>query len=122
MFEVVVHNHFASAHNLRGYQGKCEELHGHNWKVAVSVTAEKLDSLGMVVDFGVLKKELQNLIERLDHKYLNDIPPFDSINPSSENIACFIFRELARVMNREGRRVTSVSVWESDSSVATFSE
>ena len=122
MFEVAVHTHFASAHNLRGYKGKCEELHGHNWKVAVRVGAEKLDSLGMVVDFGVLKKELQTIIEKLDHKYLNDVPPFDRINPSSENIAHFIFQELAKVMNREGRSVSSVSVWESDSSVATFSE
>jgi len=122
MFEVAVHTHFASAHNLRGYKGKCEDLHGHNWKVAVRVAGEKLDSLGMVVDFGELKEELQNVIEKLDHKYLNDIPPFDRLNPSSENIAHFIFRELAKVMNRAGRRVSSVSVWESDSSVATFSE
>lgn len=122
MFEVVVHTHFASAHNLRGYKGKCEELHGHNWKVAVRVTAETLDSLGMVVDFGVLKKELQAIIEKLDHKYLNDVPPFDELNPSSENIAYFIFQELATVMNREGRRVSSVSVWESESSAATYSE
>ena len=122
MFEVVVHTHFASAHNLRGDKGKCEELHGHNWKVAARVTAEKLDSLGMVVDFGELKKELQTIVERLDHKYLNDVPPFDTLNPSSENIAHFIFQELVKVMNGEGKSVSSVSVWESDSSVATFSE
>ena len=122
MFEVVVYTHFASAHNLRGYKGKCEELHGHNWKVAARVTAEKLDSLGMVVDFGELKKELQTIIERLDHKYLNDVPPFDRLNPSSENIAHFIFHELAKAMNGEGKSVSSVSVWESDTSVATFSE
>ena len=122
MFEVVVHAHFASAHNLRGYKGKCEKLHGHNWKVAVRVAAEKLDSLGMVVDFGELKEELNTIIEKLDHKYLNDVPPFDRLNPSSENIAHFVFQESAKVMNREGRRVSSVSVWESDSSVATFSE
>ena len=122
MFEVVVHTYFASAHNLRGYKGKCEKLHGHNWKVAVRVTSEKLDSLGMVVDFGDLKEELNAIIEKLDHKYLNDVPPFDKVNPSSENIAHFVFQALAKVMNREGRRVSSVSVWESDSSVATFSE
>jgi len=121
MFEVVVHSHFASAHNLRGYKGKCEELHGHNWKVAVRVASETLDSLGMVLDFGELKKELQKIMEKLDHKYLNDIPPFDRLNPSSENIAQFIFRELTNAINREGRRVSSVSVWESDSSAATFS-
>lgn len=117
-----MHTHFASAHNLRGYEGKCEELHGHNWKVAVRVVAEKLDSLGMVVDFGSLKEELQIIIEKLDHKYLNAVPPFDTLNPSSENIAHFIFQELSKVMNREERKVSSVSVWESDSSVATFSE
>ena len=122
MYEVVVHTHFASAHNLRGYEGKCEGLHGHNWKIAVRVGAEKLDSLGMVLDFNELKRRLNEIIQRLDHKYLNDVPPFDTINPSSENIAYFVFQEFRKVINSERKKVTSVSVWESDHSIATYSE
>ena len=122
MYEVVVHRYFSSAHNLRGYQGNCEELHGHNWKVAVQVAAEKLDSTGMVMDFKVLKKELNKVIQKLDHKYLNDIPPFDTLNPSSENIAHFIFQELKKAINKERLRVSKISVWESENSVAIYSE
>jgi queuosine biosynthesis protein QueD len=122
MYELMVHAHFSSAHSLRGYQGKCEELHGHNWKVGVQIAAETLDNLGMVIDFKVLKQELHQIIERLDHKHLNDIPPFDALNPSSENIAFYIFQELKKSLTHERVIVAKVTVWESDDSSAGYSE
>ncbi|RLA94196.1 MAG: 6-carboxytetrahydropterin synthase QueD [Deltaproteobacteria bacterium] len=122
MYEVVVYTYFSAAHNLRGYRGKCEELHGHNWKVSVKVGAEKLDQLGMVIDFKELKKTVNKVIQKLDHKYLNDVPPFDSINPSSENIAYYIFQELKKAINSGRIKVIKVSVWESEDSTATYLE
>ena len=122
MYEIVVYTYFSAAHNLRGYRGKCEELHGHNWKVSVKVGAEKLDQLGMVIDFKELKKTLNKVIQKLDHKYLNDVPPFDSINPSSENIAYYIFQELKKAINSGRIKVIKVSVWESEDSTATYLE
>ncbi len=97
----MVHTHFSSAHSLRGYQGNCEELHGHNWKVGVQIAAETLDNLGMVIDFKVLKQKLHQIIQRLDHKHLNDLPPFDALNPSSENIAFYIFQELKKSLTHD---------------------
>ena len=122
MYELVVHTHFSSAHSLRGYQGKCEELHGHNWKVGAQIAAETLDNLGMVIDFKVLKQELNKIIQRLDHKYLNNIPPFNSLNPSSENIAFYIFQELKKILKIDRRSLTKVTVWESEDSSASYSE
>ena len=90
--------------------------------MAVQVAAEKLDSTGMVMDFKVLKKELNKVIQKLDHKYLNDIPPFDTLNPSSENIAHYIFQELKKAINKERLRVSKISVWESENSIAIYSE
>ena len=122
MYELVVHTHFSSAHSLRGYEGNCEELHGHNWKVGVQIAAETLDNLGMVIDFKVLKQELHQIIQRLDHKHLNDIPPFDALNPSSENIAFYIFQELKKSLTHDRIIVAKVTVWESDDSSASYSE
>jgi len=122
MYELVVHTHFSSAHSLRGYEGNCEELHGHNWKVGVQIAAEKLDNLGMVIDFKVLKNNLYHIIQRLDHKHLNIIPPFDTLNPSSENIAFYIFQELKKLFTHERVIVAKVTVWESDDSSASYSE
>jgi 6-pyruvoyltetrahydropterin/6-carboxytetrahydropterin synthase len=122
MYEVAVYTYFSAAHNLRGYQGKCEELHGHNWKVSVQIGAEKLDQLGMVVDFKELKEELNKIIQKLDHKYLNNVPPFDRLNPSSENIAHYIFQELKKAINSERIKVIKVSVWESENSKAIYLE
>jgi 6-pyruvoyltetrahydropterin/6-carboxytetrahydropterin synthase len=118
----MVHTNFAAAHSLRGYQGNCEELHGHNWKVGVQIASETLNHLGMVIDFKVLKKELNKIIQRLDHKHLNNIPPFDSLNPSSENIACYIYQELKKLLPQERIIVAKVTVWESDDSSASYSE
>jgi 6-pyruvoyltetrahydropterin/6-carboxytetrahydropterin synthase len=122
MYELMVHTYFSSAHSLRGYKGKCEELHGHNWKVGVQLRAETLDNLGMVIDFTILKQELHKIIQRLDHKHLNDIPPFDDLNPSSENIAFYIFQELKKLLTHEKVIIAKVTVWESDDSSASYSE
>lgn len=122
MYQVVADTHFSAAHRLREYDGECEALHGHNWKVAVQVAAESLDKLGMVVDFKVLKRALNGIIQRLDHKYLNDIPPFDTLNPSSENLARHIFYELRKTIDTKEIQVTQVTVWESEGSAAIYSE
>ena len=122
MHRVTIETHFSSAHNLRGHKGKCEALHGHNWKVAISVCSEDLDELGMVIDFTELKDRANDLMARLDHTYLNEVPPFDEINPSSENLARFIFEEMARRLPPGGPEVCKVKVWESDGSSATYRE
>lgn len=122
MYEAVVHDHFSSAHSLRGYRGKCEDLHGHTWKVAVQVSAATLDNLGMIIDFKVLKEELNKVIQPLDHKHLNELPPFTSVNPSSENIAGYIFQHLKQAINTGHVNLTKVTVWESEDSFATYSE
>lgn len=118
MYSLKVESYFSSAHNLRGYKGKCEELHGHNWKVEVTVAKRKLDKLGMVLDFKYLKKELDNILERLDHRYLNDLPYFKKVNPTSENIASYIYRNLKGII----AEIQSVTVWESDNSSACYRE
>jgi 6-pyruvoyltetrahydropterin/6-carboxytetrahydropterin synthase len=94
MYEVSVREHFDAAHALRGYKGKCENLHGHRFEVEVTLRTEGLDDIGLAYDFTDLKKHLRDLLARLDHTSLNDVPPFDRINPSSENIAATIYGEL----------------------------
>ncbi len=118
MFSLKVEGSFSSAHNLRGYKGKCEDLHGHNWRVEIVVKASDLDDLGMVLDFKYLKNELNAILEKLDHKYLNKLVFFKEINPTSENIAKYIYRKLKS-------RITfldSVTVWENSTSCATYGE
>jgi len=118
MYNIKVELSFSAAHNLRGYKGKCDELHGHNWKVEVMVCRDKLDKTGMVLDFKYLKTQLNKVLEKLDHKYLNDIPYFKKVNPTSENIAKYIYDSLRSQVS--GLR--SVTVWESDNSSATYDE
>ncbi len=122
MYEITVVCDFAAAHSLRHYKGKCENLHGHNWRVEVSVESEGLDPLGMVMDFKTLKEETRAFLETLDHRYLNEIEPFDRINPSSENLARFIFQGLSGRINRNGVRVKQVKVWESEDAYALYHE
>ncbi len=117
-----VEDFFSSAHNLRDYGGKCENLHGHNWKVRVYVSGEKLDNSGMLLDFKILKKELRRITDYLDHKYLNEIEPFDKINPSSENIAKFIFEKLQEALSRYNVAVEKVTVYESEGTGASYEE
>lgn len=123
MYKLMIETGFASAHQLRGYKGKCEVLHGHNWKVQVFVTAEKLNEIDIVIDFGELKRITKEIVSQLDHKFLNDIYPFTEINPSSENIAFWIFKSLKdRLSDYTNINVSAVTVWESDSASATYYE
>lgn len=122
MYELTIISDFAAAHNLRFYEGECERLHGHNWKVEVTVAGRKLDRSGLAMDFKVLKKILENILERLDHKYLNEIMPFDRENPSSENIARYIFNQFKEEIKGKGIKVARVRVWESDNAAATYYE
>ena len=118
MYKIKVEGHFSSAHNLRGYKGKCESLHGHNWKVEAAVTSAELDGCGMVMDFKVLKQELEEQLSELDHKYLNELPYFSEVNPTSENIARYLYLTLKKKMPG----LSSVRVWESENSSATYYE
>jgi len=120
MFEAIVAMDFSAAHNLRGYRGRCEALHGHNWKVEVAVAARRLDKIGMVADFGEIKKHLRTVLEVLDHRHLNGIAPFDRINPTSENIAKWVFEEMRRRFRSARYRVSWVKVWETAASCAIY--
>lgn len=118
MYSIKIESYFSSAHSLRGYKGKCEALHGHNWKAEVLVATKKLDRLGIALDFRYLKRELNKVLEKLDHKYLNQLSYFKKINPTSENIAQYIYDKLkAKVPG-----IKSVTVWESHNSCASYSE
>jgi len=116
MFEVSVREHFDAAHYLRGYTGKCENLHGHRFQVTATVRAQYADDIGLAYDFTVLKRHLRETLQRFDHVCLNDVPPFDRINPSSENIATAIYEEL----QNKGLPVFSIEVCESPDSCVTY--
>jgi len=120
MFEAVVAMDFSAAHNLRGYRGKCEALHGHNWRVEVALAAQRLDKVGMVEDFSVKKKHLRSVLEELDHHYLNDIEAFGQTNPTSENIAKWVFEKMGRRLRQARSRVAWVRVWETATSCAVY--
>jgi 6-pyruvoyltetrahydropterin/6-carboxytetrahydropterin synthase len=113
---------FASAHSLRDYPGACRRLHGHNWKVEVEATADELDSLGMAIDFKELKRITRLVTDDLDHYFLNDIPPFDSINPTAENIAAYLFRRIADLIEAPRVRLSAVTVWETERACVRYSE
>ncbi len=120
MYHLTIHTNFAAAHNLINYQGDCENLHGHNWKVEVNVSARELDRAGLAIDFKVLKRETNQVLDLLDHKYLNEIKPFDELSPSSENLSRFIFEKLSALLNDGNVTVTRVTVWESDNACASY--
>lgn len=122
MYRLTINTHFAAAHNLINYQGDCENLHGHNWKVDVTVKARDLDKAGLAVDFKVLKKETNQVLDLLDHKYLNEVKPFDRLSPSSENISRFIYEQLGAALNDGNIQVERITVWESDNACASYSE
>jgi len=113
---------FAAAHSLRDYPGDCGRLHGHNWKVDVEVEATALNSLGMGVDFKAIKQAARDLAATLDHRNLNDLSPFDRINPTAENIAVFFYHGLSAVLNTGTVRVVAVMLWETDSAGVRYSE
>ena len=120
MYQVSVEQHFDAAHFLRGYRGKCEAVHGHRFQVIVSLQAAKLDEIGMAYDFTVLKKQMGEIIGRFDHACLNDVPPFDKINPSSENIASTVFKKLQDKLAAAPVTLTRVEVWETPQNRATY--
>lgn len=121
MFEVCVEQTFAAAHALRNYRGKCENVHGHNYRVHVRVTGETLDETGMLIDFIELKTRLREAIERFDHRFLNEIEPFQTVNPSAENIAAFLFQEIAASLRTaNGAALEEVKVWETDLQYASY--
>ncbi len=122
MFELTIKTEFSSAHKLRGYEGACERLHGHNWRVEVSIEAASTGPMGFVMDFKELKRATASIIERLDHRYLNETPPFTEINPSAELIAKYIHEELSGLVKEKKIRVSKVLVRESDSASASYSE
>jgi 6-pyruvoyltetrahydropterin/6-carboxytetrahydropterin synthase len=119
MFELKILTHFAAAHQLRMVAKKCENLHGHNWKVEVCVAGERLNDAGVLIDFGELKAHVNTIIGTLDHKFLNDLNLFDG-NPSSEKIAVYIAETLAPKLTRDGIRVSRVTTWESEDACATY--
>lgn len=120
MYQAQVKIHFDAAHFLRGYQGKCENLHGHRFMVAVTVETEMLDEVGMSVDFCVIKRHFKELVDQFDHKSLNETAPFDTINPTSENLAAYFFREMKSRLS--GVTIRRVKVWESPDSWASYFE
>jgi 6-pyruvoyltetrahydropterin/6-carboxytetrahydropterin synthase len=130
MFEVSVDETFSAGHALRGYKGKCENPHGHNYKVRLTVRGPQLDSIGLLFDFVHLKQVLHAVINEMDHKYLNDQAPFIELNPSAENIAKYLYDEVSRGLNqmlkpppadaKNAPRITSVTVWETDITSATY--
>jgi 6-pyruvoyltetrahydropterin/6-carboxytetrahydropterin synthase len=122
MFQVSVDDGFSAGHALRGYKGKCENPHGHNYKVRVTVEGPALDSIGLLSDFSHLKKVIRGVIDGVDHRFLNDQAPFDVINPSAENIAKYFYDETAREISElpAGAKITSITIWETDTSSATY--
>ena len=121
MYQISVENHFDAAHFLRGYRGKCEAMHGHRFQVVVKVKSSKVDNVGMAYDFVELKQRLSDILSRLDHTCLNDIPPFDKINPSSEDIASNIYEELKPKLAGAPVSIACVEVWESPQTGVAYS-
>lgn len=120
MYSLTVRATFSAAHRLREYEGNCERLHGHNWRVEVTVESPTLDSRGIALDFRGIKAALNDLLSRFDHRFLNDVPPFDGMNPSSENLARHLFEEMGKSVPAPAR-VARVTVWESDDARAGYS-
>lgn len=121
MYRLMIKTSFAAAHNLINYQGDCENLHGHNWRVEVTVAAKELDKAGLGIDFKILKKQTNLLLDELDHKYLNDLEAFKEASPSSENISRHLFERLSITLNNENVTVEQVNVWESENACASYS-
>lgn len=113
---------FASAHSLRDYPGDCKRLHGHNWKVEVEASSAQLDELGMVIDFKVIKQLAKKVTDELDHRFLNEIPPFDTINPTAENLAAWIFRGIASELQAPHVRLDAVTLWETERACVRYTE
>ncbi len=122
MYFLKIVDYFAAAHNLINYKGKCEELHGHNWKVEVVVYGENLDKAGMLIDFKILKKYLKEILNKLDHTYLNELEFFKDKSPSSEYIAQLIYGEFKNKLKNTNAKIFEVRCWESINSCAIYKE
>jgi 6-pyruvoyltetrahydropterin/6-carboxytetrahydropterin synthase len=122
MYRLMIRTAFAAAHCLENYHGDCENLHGHNWKVEVAITAKELDKAGLGIDFKVMKARTKEFLNSLDHKYLNELEAFKGISPSSENIARFLYKELSRRFSDDNIKLEMVTVWESDFAGASYYE
>ena len=121
MFEVTIEETFAAGHALRNYRGKCENVHGHNYRCQVTVEGTKLNEIGLLVDFVELKRAVHTVLDRLDHQWLNEYPPFDVLNPSAENIAKYIYDQVNQgIVETEGTRIACVKLWETDTAHATY--
>lgn len=113
---------FASAHTLRGYPGACSRMHGHNWKLEVEVDAGRLNDIGMAIDFKDIRRRAKAAAGELDHRYLNEIPPFDEVNPTAENIAAHLFHKLSAELNDGNVAVKAVTLWETDRACVRYTE
>jgi len=123
MFEVTIEESFAAGHALRNYRGKCENVHGHNYRCQVTIEGGQLDEIGLLVDFVELKRVVHSVLDRMDHQWLNDFPPFDVLNPSAENMARYIYQQVNEgIKTREGVRLANVRLWETDTAHATYRE
>jgi len=122
MYELTIETKFSAAHQLRGYQGRCERLHGHNWRVNVSIEADQLNDIGLAIDFKDLKDATNEFLVQLEHTFLNEVFPFTELNPSSENIAKWLYDALSKKLNDGNLRISAVTVWESDTASATYYE
>jgi 6-pyruvoyltetrahydropterin/6-carboxytetrahydropterin synthase len=121
LFEVMIERNFSSAHQLRGYKGKCENLHGHNYKIEIYARGSELDNIGLLVDFGELKDAADEVVAYLDHRNINELPPFDEeLNPSAENLARYILERISSRVGDERVRVYKVRCFETPTSVATY--
>ncbi len=121
MFVLKIVTDFASAHSLRNYPGDCSRLHGHNWQVEVLVESEVLDDVGIAIDFREIKQQTKVVTDRLDHRYLNEVEPFDVLNPTAENIAKYLHEEIGLLINTAQVRVKEVTVWETPRACVTYS-
>ena len=122
MFEIFVEETFAAGHALRGYRGKCENPHGHNYRLRITLQGAELDQTGLLYDFVHLKQVMHTVMEGVDHKFLNDQAPFDKLNPSAENIAKYFYEELSKQIsvNSNGASITRVDIWETDTTRASY--
>ena len=121
-YQLKVVTEFASAHTLRGYPGACSRMHGHNWKVELEAVASQLDDIGMGVDFKVMKNTANEVGNELDHRYLNDLEPFKEVNPTAENIAAYMYKQISTRINSDTIKVTALTIWETERACVRYSE
>lgn len=113
---------FSAAHDLRGYIGDCARLHGHNWKIEAEIKTSGVNEIGIAVDFKEIKSLMKEISDKLDHRYLNEIPPFDIINPTAENLAAWFYQQLAPLINNNSRQLKAISLWETERASVRYSE